>query len=99
MATALEGFLKHECNDSLAAKLRAEIEAASGAGYDHFDFDLFDVEFFYGENRVTIRDVVLDQYSDVEMPLADFVAALPDVPPGERMPGRPRHATPMPPPE
>ncbi len=98
VANALEGFLEHDCDEQLAGRLRAEVEAAQGTGYDHFEFNLFDLELFYAENRVTIRDAVGLDCSDAEMPLAEFLAALPDVPPTERMPGRPRRATAMPPP-
>ena len=40
MATALEGFLKHECDSRLGGQLRAEIKAHDGAGYDYFNFNL-----------------------------------------------------------
>ena len=53
MASALEGFLARECDEQLAGQLRAEVQAAAGAGYDHFEFNLFDLELFYAENRVT----------------------------------------------
>jgi hypothetical protein len=95
---ALAGFLALECDDQLAGWLRAEVNAAQGAGYDHFEFNLFDVELFYGENRVTIREAAELGYEDSELPLTEFLAAIPDVPPGPRMPGRPRRAIIPPPP-
>ena len=89
-----------ECDDRLAGWLRAEVAAAGGAGYDRFEFNLFDVELFYAEGRVTIAEVASLGYDDVELTLAEFLAALPDVPPGPRMPGRPRRViVPPPPPE
>jgi hypothetical protein len=99
MPSALEGFLKLECDEQLAGWLRAEVEAAQDAGYDHFEFNLFDVELFYAENRVTIAEAVQLGYDDAELTLSEFLAAVPDVPAGPRMPGRPRRVfTPPPPP-
>jgi hypothetical protein len=97
MPSALEGFLKLESDDEMAGWLRAEVEAAEGAGYDRFEFNMFDVELFYAERRVTIAEAVPLGYSDAELTLAEFLAAIPDVPPGPRMPGRPRRAIPLPP--
>jgi hypothetical protein len=96
--SALDGFLTEECDDELAGQLRAEIEAAQGAGYEHFEFNLFDLELFYRESRVRIAEAVPLGYDDAELSLAEFLAALPDVPPGPRMPGRPRRALTPPPP-
>jgi hypothetical protein len=98
MPSALDGFLTEECDRELAASLRAEVEAAQGAGYDHFEFNLFDLELFYEENRVVIGEVVPLGYDDAELTLAEFLAAIPDVPPGRRMPGRPRRVFAPPPP-
>jgi hypothetical protein len=100
VATALEGFLELECNDELASRLRAEIAAANGAGYDDFSGNLFGLELFYAEGRVVLADLESLGYEDCEVTLAAFLEALPDVPPGKRMPGRPRNpadAIPMPP--
>lgn len=98
MPSALEGFLKLECDDQLAGRLRAEVEAAQGAGYDHFEFNLFDVELFYAENRVTIVEVAALGFEVAELTLSEFLTAIPDVPPGPRMTGRPRQAIVLPPP-
>jgi hypothetical protein len=95
--TALEGFVAEECDEQLAGQLRAEVEAAQGAGYDHFEFNLFDLELFYAENRVKIVEAVPLGFDDADVTLAEFLAALPDVPPGPRMQGRPRRSRPMPP--
>jgi hypothetical protein len=98
MPTALDGFLTEECDEHLAGQLRAEVEAAQGAGYDHFEFNLFDVELFYGENRVRIVEVVPLGYDESELTLTELLAAIPDVPPGPRMPRRPRRVITPPPP-
>jgi hypothetical protein len=98
MPTALEGFLKFDCDDDLAARLRAEVAAANGAGYDRFEFNTFDVELFYAENRVAIKEAAALGYDDVALTLSEFLAALPDVPPGPRMYGRPRRVIVPPPP-
>jgi hypothetical protein len=98
MPSALDGFLKEECDEELAGRLRAEVEAAQGAGYDRFEFNLFNLELFYGERRARIAEAVPLGFDDAELSLAEFLAAIPDVPPGPRMPGRPRRATPLPPP-
>ena len=98
MSSALDGFLKLECDERMAGSLRAEVHAAGGQGYDHFEFNLFDVELFYAENRVTVKEAPPLGYSDAQVTLAEFLAAIPDVPPGPRMPGRPRRAIAMPPP-
>ena len=81
MSSALDGFLKLECDERMAGSLRAEVEAAGGQGYDHFEFDLFDVELFYGENRVTVREASPLGYSDAEVTFEEFLAAIPDVTP------------------
>jgi hypothetical protein len=99
MASALEGFLNLQCDDQLAAWLRAEAKAASGSGYDHFEFDLFDLEMFYGEGRVKIAEAAALGYDDAEVTMTAFLAAIPDVPAGPRMPGRPRRVIALPPPE
>jgi hypothetical protein len=70
--------------------VRAEVEAAQGQGYDHFEFSLFDLELFFGEGRVTIREAVALGYEDTELSFSDFLAAIPDGPAGARMPGQPR---------
>jgi hypothetical protein len=98
MRSALDGFLKLECDEQLAGLLRAEVDAAHGQGYDHFEFNLFDVELFFGEGRVTIREAAALRYEDAEVTLHDFLAAIPDVPPGSRMPSRPRRVIVPPPP-
>jgi hypothetical protein len=100
VASALQGFLIEECDDELAGHLRAEVEAAQGKGYDHFEFNLFDLELFYAENRVKVVEAVPLGYEDSDVTLSEFLAALPDVPPGPRMPGRPRRApVQLPPPD
>jgi hypothetical protein len=93
----MEGFLAYDCDDHLAARLRREIDEARGAGYDCFEFTTFDVELFYGENRVKITEAAALGYSDVELTVEEFLAALPDVPPRLRMYGRPRRVI-VPPP-
>ena len=98
MASALEGFLSLECDAQLAGSLRAEVEAAEGAGYDEFGFNLFDVELLYAEKRVKIAEAVPLGFEDVEVTLEEFLSAIPDVPPGPRMAGRPRRVFHMPPP-
>ena len=98
MPSALDGFLKEECDEELAGRLRAEVDAAEGAGYDHFEFNLFDLELFYGEGRVRIAEAVPLGYDEAELSLAEFLAAIPDVPAGPRMPGRPRRTFTPPPP-
>jgi hypothetical protein len=97
MTSALEGFLSLECDARLAGWLRAEVEAAEGAGYDEFGFNLFEVELFYAEKRVKIVEVVPLGFEDAELTLEEFLLAIPDVPPGPRMPGRPRRVFEMPP--
>ena len=92
MASALEGFLTRECDDQLAGQLRAEVAAASGQGYDRFELNLFDLGFFYSEDRVTIAEAVDLGYEDPELRLSEFLAALPNVPIGSRMSRRPRDA-------
>lgn len=52
----------------------------------------FDVELFYAEKRVKIAEAVPLGYESAEVTLSEFLAAVPDVPPGSRMPGRPRRA-------
>lgn len=99
MASALDGFLAHDCDDDLAARLRREVQEANGAGYDCFEFNMSDVELFYGENRVQIRDATALGYDEAELTLEEFLSALPDVPPGPRMYGRPRNVIVLPPPE
>ena len=61
----MEGFLAYDCDDNLAARLRREIDEARGAGYDCFEFNTFDVELFYGENRVKITEVAALGYADM----------------------------------
>jgi hypothetical protein len=94
----MEGFLAYDCDDDLAARLRREIEEAKGAGYDCFEFNTFDVEQFYGENRVKIMEAAALGYDDVELTVEEFLSALADVPPGPRMYGRPRRVIVPPPP-
>lgn len=98
MPSALHGFLKLECDDQLAGWLRAEVAAAHGTGYDHFEFNLFDLELFYGDSRVFIREAAELGYEDAEVPLPDFLAAIPDVLADARMPGRRRQVIIPPPP-
>ena len=98
MPSALHGFLTEECTEQLAGQLRAEVEAAQGAGYDYFEFNLFDVEFFYAENRVRIVEAAPVGWDDSELTLTEFLAAIPNVPPGPRMPGRPKEVIIPPPP-
>jgi hypothetical protein len=71
MPSALEGFLAHECDGDLASRLRAEIAIAQGAGYDVFEFNMFDVELFYGEDRVLIKEAVELGCFDSELTLAE----------------------------
>ena len=99
MANAVEGFLAHDCDDDLASRLRREVHEAKGAGYDRFEFNTFDVELFYGENRAKVTEAAALGYEDVELSLDEFVSALPGVPPGRRMHGRPRRAIVLPPSE
>ncbi len=98
VASALDGFLELECDDDLAGKLRAEVAAAGGTGYDHFEFNVFDIELFYAEGRVALAEAVPLGYDSVELPLSEFLAAIPDVPVGPRMPRRPRRVIITPPP-
>jgi hypothetical protein len=95
MASALEGFLRLECDEQLAGWLRAEVDAAQGVGEDKFD--LFDVELVYQENRVTIAEAAALGYDNAQLTLAEFLVAIPDVPPRPRMPGRPKRVFKMPP--
>jgi hypothetical protein len=96
--SAREGFLADECDELLASQFRAEVDAAGGAGWDRFELDLFDVEIFDAENRVRIAEVVPLGYADSELTITEFLAAMPDVPPGQRMRGRPRRPITLPPP-
>jgi hypothetical protein len=80
------------------APSRSRSRSLGRLGYDHFEFSLFDVELFYAEDGVRIAEAAELGYSDAELTLSDFLAAIPDVPPGPRMPGPPRRAIPMPPP-
>lgn len=97
VASALDGFLNLECDDELAGELRAEVAAAGGTGYDHFEFNMFDVELFYAEGRVAVAEAVPLGYDPVELPLSEFLAAIPDVPVGPQMPRRPRRVIIRPP--
>lgn len=97
VTSALEGFLRLECDEQIAGWLRAEVHSAQGTGYDQFGFNLFEVELFYGENRVTIREAAELGYEDAELTMAEFLAAIPNVPLGPRMPGRPKRVFEMPP--
>src|SRR5215217_7303311 len=90
MPSALIGFVAFDCDDDVAARLRTEIAVAQGAGYDLFEFNTFDVELFYGQDRVRIAEAAALGYDDIELTMSEFVAALPDVPPGPRVHGRPR---------
>jgi hypothetical protein len=94
----MEGFLAYDCDDDLAARLRREIDEANGAGYDCFEFNIFDLELFYSENRVKITEAAALGYDDVELTLEEFLSALPDVPSGPRIYGRPRRVIVPPPP-
>lgn len=64
----------------------------------HFEFNLFDIELFFGEDRITIKEAAALGYEDAQVTLHDFLAAIPDVSPGWRMPGRPRRVIVPPPP-
>jgi hypothetical protein len=99
MANAMDGFLAYDCDDDLAARLRREVQEANGAGYDCFEFNTFEVELFYGENRVKVTEAAALGYDDVELTIEEFLSALPDVPPGPRMHGRPGRVIVLPPPE
>jgi hypothetical protein len=81
VASALEGFLDLECDDLIAGWLRGAVVEASGRGYDEFGFNLFDLELFHSEGRVTIREAAELGYEDAELALSEFVDRLPDVPP------------------
>lgn len=81
MASALEGFLRVECDDTIAGWLHHSVAEAAGRGYDSFELDLFDVELFHAEDRVTIREVAELGYADAELAISEFVARLPSVPP------------------
>jgi hypothetical protein len=87
---ALEGFLALDCDDEFASRLRTEAQIASeqGIGYDLFEFNLFDVEMFYAEDRVVVREAAELGYTEAELTVADFLSALPDVPAGPRIYGR-----------
>ena len=98
MASALDGFLWFDCDDDLAGRLRTEIAVAGGKGYDLFGFNCFDVELFYAEDRVALSEVLDLGYEAVELTVAEFLAALPDVPPGPRMYRKPREVIVLPPP-
>jgi hypothetical protein len=95
----MDGFLAYDCDDDLGARLRREIHEAKGAGYDLFEFNTFDVEFFYGENRVKVTEAAPLGYDDAELTVEEFLSALPDVPPGPRMYGRLRRVIVPPPPK
>jgi hypothetical protein len=82
VASAMAGFLAYDWDDDLGARLRREIDEAKGAGYDCFEFNTFDVELFYGENRVKITEAAALGYDDGELTIEKFLSALPDVPPG-----------------
>lgn len=81
MGSALEGFLRLECDEMIAGWLRGSVAEAAGRGYDDFGFNLFDLELFHAEDRVTIREVVALGYEDAELRLSEFIELLPDVPP------------------
>jgi hypothetical protein len=97
--SAIDGFLAFDCDDDLAARLRREIAEARGVGYDEFNFNTFDIELFYAENRVKVAEAVELGYEDAEVSVGEFLAALPDVPAGERMHDRPRRVIIPPAPE
>lgn len=81
MASALEGFLKLECDGLIAGWLRGAVAETEGSGYDEFRFNLFDLDLFHTENRVRIREAAALGYEDAELPLTEFIDLLPDVPP------------------
>jgi len=56
------------------------------------------MELFYGENRVKITEAAALGYDDVELTVGRVPAALPNVPPGPRMHGRPQCVIVPPPP-
>lgn len=58
MVSALDGFLEEECDAALAGHLRAEVAATDGHGYDHFEFNLIDLDLYYAEGRVSIVQAV-----------------------------------------
>lgn len=95
----MDGFLSHDCDDDVAARLRREVHEANGAGYDCLEFNTFDIELFYGENRVRVSEAAALGYDDVELTIDEFLSALPDVPPGSRMHSRPRRVIVPPPPQ
>jgi hypothetical protein len=48
---------------------------------------------------VKVTEAAALGYDDVELTIEEFLSALPDVPPGPRMHGRPRRVIVLPPPE
>lgn len=94
----MEGFLAYDCDDDVAGRLRRETEEAKSVGYDCFEFNIFELELFYGENREKITEAAALGYDDAELTVEEFLSALPDVPPGPRMYGRPRRVIVPPPP-
>jgi hypothetical protein len=79
----LEAASQAGCDEQLAGSLRAEL--AQGTGYDHFEFNLFDLEPFYGESRLAIREAEALGYEDAEVTLHGFLAAIPEVPPAREI--------------
>jgi hypothetical protein len=98
VASAREGSLAYDCDDALTARLRRETAEAPGAGSDCFEFNTFYVELFYGDKRVEVTEAAALGYDEVELTVEEFLSALPDVPPGPRMYGRPRRVIVPPPP-
>ena len=78
MTSALEGFLKLECDETIAGWLRWAIAEAKGRGYDQFDLSRFNVDLFHAEDRVTIEEVAAPGYDDAELRLTEFVTLLPE---------------------
>jgi hypothetical protein len=99
MFRALDGFLSFDCDDDLAGRIRTEIALDRGSGHNLFELNTFDVEFFYAENRVVVGETASFCYETSTHSVADFLAALPDVPAGPGMYGRPRRVIVLPSPE
>lgn len=80
VSDALEGFLREECDDDLAARLRGAIAMLPERGYDYLDTDLFRIELFAAEGKVTIAQVADLGYDDAALSLTEFLHVLPEVP-------------------
>ena len=86
--SALNGFLELECNDQVADWLRATLAAGGEVpgGHIHIEFNVFDIEVSYAEDRVTIAETAPFGYDPVQLTLGEFLAALPEIQPGQQMP-------------